>query len=496
MPLRSLFSSLFSSAFLSSQTSISIPTQGRSTLRKKGFSFGTKSPRRLLSSFALFCLSLGVSVPSYATTYYVDNQGNDKASGTSQSKPWQSIDRVNSQDLNAGDQVLFRGGQTFLGSLYLPKSDSGTRTNPVLISSYGTGASWISSGGQAGLFGYNVTGVTVSNLKFLGSGSTSNTTDGVSFYTDASSGAEGVTLSSLDVSGYGGDGIVFGSWNTYYGYHHVKITSSISHYNADGGVQFYAQYTGSHADVYLWQVTASYNSGKAGGTKPSGSGITLGGVSGGTVEYSQAYENGWLCDSSQGPVGIWAHDSTNIWLQYNTSHHNHTAKGDGDGFDLDQNVSYSTMQYNTSYQNDGAGYLLAHAPANANHTGNTVQYNTSTDDSRKLAYGAIQAWGRIRNTTIRGNTVSLSPGVKSYIANITLANWSIPSNCLENVTISGNNFTATSGPNFVIATSAILQCSTGLSFKANTYLGSPISLWWGPTQYTNLVTWTTATGQN
>ncbi len=269
----------------------------------------------------------------------------------------------------------------------------------------------------------------------------------------------------------------------------MKIASSTSHYNGQDGVQFYAQYSGSHADVYVGQVTASYNSGKAGGTNPSGNGITLGGVSGGTVEYSQAYENGWLCDSGTGPTGIWAHDATNILFQYNTSYHNHTVKADGNGFDFDQNVSYSTMQYNTSYENDGAGYLLAHAPANANHTGNVIQYNKSTNDARKLSYGAIQTWGRIRNAIIRGNTVSLTPGAKSYIADLTLANWGIPSNCIENLSVTSNTFTATSGPNLIIGTTTILQCSTGLTFSWNTYLGNPFSVWWGANHYTTLTAW-------
>jgi len=38
-----------------------------------------------------------------------------------------------------------------------------------------------------------------------------NTKSGVSFYTDSTAGAEGITLSSLDVSGYGQIGIEVGS---------------------------------------------------------------------------------------------------------------------------------------------------------------------------------------------------------------------------------------------------------------------------------------------
>src|ERR1041385_1345710 len=148
----SLFPPFYPSAIASSptQATASVSEHGDSFLQKKRFLPGAASSRRLLTSFGFFCLSFSVSVPSYATIYYVSNQGNDGWPGTSSSQPWRSIDRVNKQDLNAGDQVLFKGGQTFSGSLSLPKSDSGTRTNPVIISSYGVGPAWISSGSQTG----------------------------------------------------------------------------------------------------------------------------------------------------------------------------------------------------------------------------------------------------------------------------------------------------------------------------------------------------------
>src|SRR5215203_5387190 len=52
------------------------------------------------------------------STYYVNNNGSDSASGTSTGSAWKTISRVNSQVLKAGDKVLFAGGQTFSGGLY------------------------------------------------------------------------------------------------------------------------------------------------------------------------------------------------------------------------------------------------------------------------------------------------------------------------------------------------------------------------------------------
>jgi hypothetical protein len=47
------------------------------------------------------------------TTYYVSPTGNDSAGGTSSGSPFKTIAKVNTLDLNAGDKVLFQGGQTF-----------------------------------------------------------------------------------------------------------------------------------------------------------------------------------------------------------------------------------------------------------------------------------------------------------------------------------------------------------------------------------------------
>src|SRR4051812_47850304 len=57
------------------------------------------------------------------STYYVNTSGSDSASGTSTGSAWKTINRVNSQVLKAGDKVLFQGGQTFSGGLYVPSKE-------------------------------------------------------------------------------------------------------------------------------------------------------------------------------------------------------------------------------------------------------------------------------------------------------------------------------------------------------------------------------------
>lgn len=87
--------------------------------------------------------SLFVAQTANAATYYVSSTGSDAADG-SQANPWQTIAKVNAAPLAAGDQVLFRRGDTFQGSLIPPTS--GATGNPITFGAYGAGAKPIISG--------------------------------------------------------------------------------------------------------------------------------------------------------------------------------------------------------------------------------------------------------------------------------------------------------------------------------------------------------------
>ncbi|MBO0949235.1 PA14 domain-containing protein [Fibrella forsythiae] len=99
---------------------------------KKRFLF---SVQNLLFSAAL----LGLAVGAYAqTTYYVSSTGANSNDGRSEATPFQTLDRVNSVTLRPGDQVLFRRGDTFRGTLQIRQS--GTSAQPIIIDAYGSGS--------------------------------------------------------------------------------------------------------------------------------------------------------------------------------------------------------------------------------------------------------------------------------------------------------------------------------------------------------------------
>lgn len=93
---------------------------------------------KTIFSVALLC----VFQPVFATTYYFSNSGSDSRSLTqarNPSMPWKSLNKLNSifSSLKPGDQVLFKRGETFYGTLTV--NTSGTSGAPIVIGAYGIG---------------------------------------------------------------------------------------------------------------------------------------------------------------------------------------------------------------------------------------------------------------------------------------------------------------------------------------------------------------------
>ena len=82
--------------------------------------------------------------PLSAKNYYFSSQGNDRNSGISPSKAFQSLESLSSLKLNAGDSVLFRRGDSFTGEIVVRQS--GKQGNPIVFSAYGSGKLPILSG--------------------------------------------------------------------------------------------------------------------------------------------------------------------------------------------------------------------------------------------------------------------------------------------------------------------------------------------------------------
>ncbi len=451
----------------------------------------------IIISLAIF---LGEITYAYATTYYVSPSGDDSNSGTSRRQAWRTINRVNRAKFAAGDNILFKGGNTFTGNLYFDSASMGTSALPITISSYGRGRATIQAGTGSGFFAYNTAGYMLKNINFVGAGREVNTDDGIIFYNDLPGDIklDYVHIDSVEVSEFGGVGISIVGDNGKSGFRDVSITNTSAHDNADAGISIWGDSSLSstatdyaHEDVYIGYVEAYNNPGIPGLPYNSGNGIVISDVNGGIIEWSVAYNNGWLNTAVGGPIGIWAWNSNSIIIQHNESYNNATdSSADGGGFDLDGGVTNSIMQYNYSHDNDGAGFLLAQFSGARPFYGNTIRYNISQDDGRKNGFGGIQLWNDgsgIKNSEIYNNTVYISPAPSGSPKAISISGPTV------NVHVRNNIFITTGGLQLVNVPSG----QSGILFQGNDYWSSDDSfaIKWGSTTYTDLGSWRNATGQ-
>ncbi len=76
---------------------------------------------------------------NWSRSYYVDaSSGSNSNTGTSETKAWQTLSKVNEMKFNPGDTVKLKSGQTFSGPLYVYQS--GTDGSHVVFDSYGGSA--------------------------------------------------------------------------------------------------------------------------------------------------------------------------------------------------------------------------------------------------------------------------------------------------------------------------------------------------------------------
>src|SRR3989304_7205089 len=81
---------------------------------------------------------------SNATVYYVSSTGSDAAERTSEGTAWQNLSKVSATTFSAGDQILFKRGDTWYGTITV--NGEGAAGNVITFGAYGTGANPIITG--------------------------------------------------------------------------------------------------------------------------------------------------------------------------------------------------------------------------------------------------------------------------------------------------------------------------------------------------------------
>jgi hypothetical protein len=365
-------------------------------------------------------LMLVSALPLTATDFFIRANGDDEAKGDSTHAAWRTIERANRARFEPGDRLLFEGGASFSGNLVLWKEDAGTSNAPVVIGSFGEGRSTILAGQQTGITVENAGGVAIENLIVVGAGRTNNNGYGIRCDNTLTSGQRlgYLRIANVEAQGFGVFGILVGGEHA--GFEHVLITNCVMHDNLRGGMEVAGRLPWdstayAHADVLVTHCQAHDNTGDPTYLKNhSGSGMVLYEVDGGVMEYCAAWNNGALCRSSGGGVGLWTCASRHVFIQYCESFGNRTGGADGGGFDIDGGSVDCVLQYNYSHDNDGPGLMVYTYPyASFTDRGSVVRFNISENDARKNRYYAglwVRTDGKeMTGVEIYNNTVLVGP---------------------------------------------------------------------------------------
>jgi hypothetical protein len=447
-----------------------------------------------LSSLVLLLLIPG-ALPLAATDYFVCQNGNDEAEGTSTNAAWRTIERVDRARFQPGDRLLFEAATSFAGNLSLSAEDAGTSNAPVVIGSFGEGRATILAGRQTGITVENAGGVTIENLIVAGAGRTNNVGYGICCDNTLTNGQRlgFLRIANVEARDFGIFGILVAG--THAGFEHVLITNCVMHDNLRGGMEVSGRLPWdstvyAHADVHVSYCQAFDNTGDPTYLKNhSGSGIVLYQVDGGVMEYCTARNNGALCRSSGGGVGLWMCASRRVVIQHCESFGNRTSGGDGGGFDIDGGCVDCVLQYNYSHDNDGPGLMVYTYPyASFTDHGGVVRFNISENDSRKgRRYAGL--WVRTDGKEITG--------LEIYNNTVVIGSWTD-----QAVLINARDVEARVRNNIFIATAPSLplreeQPQDRVRFENNLYWceGGPTEISWGAQTYSSLQEWRDRTGQ-
>lgn len=362
-----------------------------------------RSPHRVRAAFVVFAL---LCARALAADYYLG------APVPPTGIALRDIADLNTRSLRPGDRVFFAAGTTFSGTVELNADDAGTPSQPVELSSFGTGRATLHGGTNSAIRIYNASGFIIRDLNLTGSGASTNAGAGISAGVERADDQKlpFLRFERLEISGFR-KGVELWAWFTgstpaWPGFRDVALTALDVHDNLAVGIEVSGTWRPdgdgtrySHEDLRVAHCTVWNNLGDPAHTQNTGNGIVLGGVDRGVVEYCTAHHNGGAGPTTGGgPFGIWAWESRAVVLQYNLVHHQRSSTPvDGGAYDLDGGCRDCVVQYNYSYQNEGPAIGLIQFDGASPHRKNVVRFNISENDSRKSSEGAIYI-GEFSNT--------------------------------------------------------------------------------------------------
>jgi hypothetical protein len=387
--------------------------------------------------------------------YYIAANGNDSNSGTSPLSPWQTITKVNSVTPTPGSTFLFRGGDTFSGTLVV--AASGQSALPIVYDSYEDGNATISSGNNSGLISVNFDNLIVRNLTFIGNVGV-NTNNGIQI-SNPGNDCNNYLFFNLTISGYNwGIQLLPGHPgasppNMFFTYMRNMTVKNCTIHDCTAGIQSLGQNDRENQSLYSPPYFLSqYNFLVDGCTVYNlalGDGITAQGIDGFTVQNCLVHDVGGSATGAS-LAGLYSANAANILWQFNELYKIYDVAGFGhDGIAMynDFGVNNALVQYNYVHDCDNSAYSTT--------TGDLPSGHQNTD-SVVLRYNIFVGCGSVNLTTGTGILLG-TLGAGDTITNLYIYN---------NTIIGG--FTTTvqaGGAQFVIG--PILQNGTTQAIIAN-----------------------------
>jgi hypothetical protein len=348
--------------------------------------------------------------------FYVDNiTGNDNNIGTSRSKPWASLDKVNSILFKPGDRIFFKAGTVYAGQLR-PKG-SGREGEPIVIDMYGVGSKPRIDGKGAYLDTVlleNVEYWEISNLEITNLGPTrQDWRTGVKVFANNFGTMHHIQLKNLyvhDVNGSlkketEGCGIIAECDGKKLSRFDGLLIEDCHVVRTDrNGICMKSQFVERSEDWFpSLNVVIRGNVVEDCG----GDAIKPWGADGCLVEHNVVNGARQRCDDYA--AGIWPWSCDNTLIQYNEVSHVKGTK-DGQGFDSDYNCRNSIFQYNYSHDNDGGFMLVCTTPVTKDYIGTIgtiIRYNISQNDKERIFYFS----GETQDTYIYSNVIYVKEGL-------------------------------------------------------------------------------------
>ena len=362
------------------------------------------------------------------TTYYVSSAtGSDSNDGCSTTTPWQSLANVNATTFAAGNQLLFAKGGSWSGELKL--LGSGASGNPIVVSSYGSGAAPIIAGGgaAAAIALVNEQYVTIQNLEITNTTTSAAVRAGILAENDTSGILNGIHILNNnihDVLGYwdkstgqpsNDSGIGFNLSDSYTtnGWNDVDIDGNTLTKVDAGGI-----YIGSVAGTNHSIVTANVVIQNNTITNAGGNDVVCVYCNAPTVQNNVTTDSGYRYSGA----GYWmALNNGGVW-QNNEIARQWRALWDGEAFDIDHDNTNVTLQYNYTHDNP-YGFMEFCCSTTFGSLGTSViRDNISQNDgSTNAVFSTLNGVEAGASAQFYNNTVYMGPNDNGYVASGTPA---------------------------------------------------------------------------